>query len=570
MKVKLLILVTGIVGLHCLSLRAQIIVLNGSVHEQGTNAPVPFANVWVTGYAYGTSTNADGHFEIRLNRNLFGTDHTLSFSCIGYKSKEIPLKSPGGTLNVTLQSLTTELPELVVYSQKVRKKRAAQARRLVHRAMTRIPKNYARQDYLLNTFYRHYCSENDNYVRLIESAMDIQGNKNSLDFVTLPEDKLSFKLLQLRRSFDFKEGARIYHPPISLNFLIANDFTSFDYHNPLITDLRRYNFTLKDTTNLGNQKVLHVEFEEADPAIDEVITYSGDLFIMQKNLAFIRAEITEEKDKIVGLDSIHTRNSKVIGYRQYQKKYYLDRVSSDVSVHHFSFDSLRNVVDSLKHDSHIELIANNILTGNFKHFKGKEPKKADLQRIKYDSTFWNSYTVLKATTLETKIIDDLSKKVSLDQQFEAFNTIESGGISVLESMQFKNIISGYKGTPLYIILWQDPAYLNFVELEPPGFFKRKIRKGKIKMILVGLNENRQDWMDARKYFGLNKSYVDHERLSVGYDDQVVKEYFNDIFPYFICVDRLGNMTADLPPMPQNPELKLFLKPLLKKSKSQGR
>ena len=561
MSYRILLLI-GTFMLCCAALVGQVNSISGVVNRQDNGAPIPFVNIWITGTPHGTSTNYDGAFEIKLPSSIKSEGYTLSFSSIGYHSKEIPLEQLGSDARILLQPSVTELNELVILTEKKKKKNQATARKLVQKAIDQIPRNYPRKPYLQNTFYRHYCSENQNYVRLIEAAIDVYSPKNNFKLEQVPDQRLSFKITQLRRSFDFTENARLFHPSISLNYLWSNDITDFEYHNPLAGALNHFHFEITDTTNYGRDVVVVVDFKQKNKnAFASQSQYRGTLFIAEKNLAFLRTEVIETKVKNGGIDSVHSQISKKSFYKPYQDKYYLDRLTNDVNVLYASIDSNRVITDTLRHRSHIEMIANNIMNSDQRAFKGKEPNKLDLRKIKYDSTFWNRYTVLKATALEQQIIADLSSKISLQQQFESFNTIDGGGMSITQSDLFKDLVAAYEGTPLYLVLWSNWGQLNHLDLKPVNYFKRMLKKQRVKFLLVAVEHSQAEWIDNRKYYGLNQKYIEHERLDLGFDSDIAKSYLNNVFPYFLSVSPDGTIYRD-PPLPNNDSIKPFIKALM--------
>ncbi len=549
-----------------LSLPAQVHTVSGVVLEAGSGTPLPFVNIWITATPLGTSTNTDGGFEIKIPHAFVDGQHTLSFSNIGYHSKKMAIEAfvDKDPLTVYLKASVTNLSGVVVISEKIKKKNANKARRLVQQALIKIPKNYPKLPYSLNTFYRHYCSENDNYVRLIEAAIDVYSPKNDFENEEVPDERLAYKITQLRRSFDFTENSKIFHPPISLNFLWANDITDFEYHNPLTEPLINYDFQVIDTTNLDSETLYIVDFEDnREGSLRPQTHYRGKLFILKKSLAFVRAEVDELKEKIGLRDSVNSLVQKIATFKSFENKFYIDRLTSDVNVYHATKDSNNVVVDTLRHRSHIEMIANNIRSQSPPVFEGKEPRKHDLRKILYDSTFWIEYTVLKETKLEAKIIKDLSEKISLNQQFQAFNTIDGGGISIVESPGFKELISLHSGTPLYVVLWSNWGQLNYLDLEPVSYFKRMLKKDKVKLILVAVEENEQDWLNNRKFYGLDHPSFQHERLSLGFDSELAQSYFNNVFPYFLSIDKLGKIIPQEPPLPNKEEIKPYLKSLIR-------
>jgi hypothetical protein len=553
----------GILILWHTVLFGQVNSISGVVVRQDNGTPIPFVNIWITGTPHGTSTNYDGDFEIKIPWFIDPAQYTLSFSSIGYYSKTIPLDQLGLDARVQLESSVTNLNELVILTEKKKKKNQAVARKLVQKAINQIPKNYPKKPYLLNTFYRHYCSENQNYVRLIEAAVDVYSPKNNFKLEQIPDQRLSFKVTQLRRSFDFTENARLFHPSISLNYLWSNDITDFEYHNPLAAALNHFYFEISDTTNYGQNKVIVINFKQkTDNPLASQSQYHGTLFVTEKDLAFIRTEVVETKIQNGGNDNVYSEISKKSFYKPYQDKYFLDRLTNDVNVLYASIDSNRVIIDTLRHRSHIEMIANNILSSDQHAFKGKEPNKLDLRKIRYDSTFWNGYTVLKATALEQQIIADLSSKISLQQQFQSFNTIDGGGISITQSDRFKDLLASYQGTPLYLVLWSNWGQLNHLDLKPVNYFKRMLKKQRVRFLLVAVEHNQAEWIDNRKYYGLNQKFIEHERMDLGFNSDIAKSYLNNVFPYFLSVSPDGTIYRD-PPLPNNDSIKPFIKALIK-------
>ena len=541
----------------------QVNSISGVVVRQDNGLPIPFVNIWITGTPHGTSTNYDGAFEIKLPSFINPDQHTLSFSSIGYHSRKFPLDQLDSNARVQLESSVTKLNELVILTEKKKKKNQAVARKLVQKAINQIPRNYPRKPYLLNTFYRHYCSENQNYVRLIEAAIDVYSPKNNFKLEQIPDQRLSFKVTQLRRSFDFTENARLFHPSISLNYLWSNDITDFEYHNPLAGALNHFHFEITDTTNYGQDAVIVVSFKQKTPEslFASQSQYRGTLFVTEKDLAFIRTEVIETKIKNGVNDSVYSEISKKSFYKHFQDKYYLDRLTNDVNVIYASIDSNQVITDTLRHRSHIEMITNNILSSDQHAFEGKEPNKLDLRKIRYDSTFWNRYTILKATALEQQIIADLSSKISLKQQFESFNTIDGGGMSITQSNLFKDLLASYHGTPLYLVLWSNWGQLNHLDLKPVNYFKRMLKKQKVKFLLVAVEHDQSEWINNRRYYGLNRKFIEHQRLDLGFDTDVAKSYLNNMFPYFLSVSPDGTIYRD-PPLPNDEKVKPFIKALM--------
>ncbi|GAA4414753.1 SusC/RagA family TonB-linked outer membrane protein [Nibrella viscosa] len=87
---------------------AQDRTVTGKVTSSDDGTPLPGVSVQVKGTTRGTSTDAEGNYRINAAENA-----RLVFSFIGFNSQEVAI-SNRSTVNVTLQSNTTELSEVVV------------------------------------------------------------------------------------------------------------------------------------------------------------------------------------------------------------------------------------------------------------------------------------------------------------------------------------------------------------------------------------------------------------------------------------------------------------------------
>lgn len=109
---------TLVLSFFCVgSVFAQEKTVSGTVMDGATGETLPGANVSVQGTQTGTTTDAQGQYELTVP----GPSVTLVFSFIGYKTKQIQVGDKT-TINVTLQEEVGKLEEVVVtgYSQQQR------------------------------------------------------------------------------------------------------------------------------------------------------------------------------------------------------------------------------------------------------------------------------------------------------------------------------------------------------------------------------------------------------------------------------------------------------------------
>ena len=565
--IRFLIILLIFTVMHCTM--AQVINLRGQITDKADGEGVPYVNIRLQGYYYGTSTNLEGRFELKLNPDHF--QGLLTISCIGYQSKVIDLSQIDSERyqHIVLERVTTQLDEVVVKSKRAQRRENIQAKTVVMDALDLIPRHRPHHYFGAKTFYRHYCQEDSTYVRLIEAALDIGQHKKDKSFVQIPEHKLGFKVTQLRRSFDFTQSAKLEHPHISLNFLLSNDLTSYEFHNPLRRNLDNYQFSFADTTQLDGKPIVVIDFESLKPTAQH-LSYEGSLYIGLKDLAFVKADIRERAVQRSLVDSVNSVVRKQIFFERIGKAMYPNRVISDVDAWHYQLDTNQNrIVDKVRHQSHVELMTNAVTPRVKEPLKGKEPSEQAMKEIEYEPDFWQDYTVLEATPLEEKIIKDLSAKMELDKQFEVFNRIEEGAESIIKTDEFQELLGLYEGTPVYVLFWAGWGLPNFYELETSPEFRKLVRKERFKFLLVSLDDNDKDWEQNRDFNGLNQNNIIHHRLDFDFDSEMTRVFFKNMLPQFVIFDRYGEVYDLNPPLPNAEGKKdYFLKVLeLKKTQS---
>jgi len=530
-----------------------------------TRKPVPFVNILIENSGYGTSTNLEGDFSLKVPPAFSGHNNRLILSCIGYQTLYLSVRSlarkPKAKLMMT--PATTQLNEMVIKGRWMKSK-STNVLRIVQRAFQRIPRNYPREDYMVQTFYRHYCRDNDVYGRLIEAAVEVYDPKGYKEFFLLPTEKVEMKVNQLRRSYDFTDEAQHQHTPIALNFILSNEITAYTYKNPFKQGLNRIVFEMKDTTVLDGQPVLVIGFSKEETNASHSRTFRGELYINAYNFAIVRVTSEFVTSNFVKYDSSSIALKRLQNYREFEGKYYINHLVSDGSGFRRRYDSSEVILNDWDHYAHVEMIMTNILPGKKPGYEGQEPTKKELLNINYDSGFWSNYNILEATPLELEIEQDLAQRAPLDQQFKTYNLVHSGGESILNSESFKKIIKEKSGKVVYVVIWSSFRYPDFFELTPIKYFEKNLRKEKAEYLFISVDENEEDWNQAREYQQLNLKYAKHHRISLKLNNLIAQKYYSNSFPMYILIDKNGKTVEMGAKPPSDPELKYDLKDLLRK------
>ena len=531
-------------------------MLKGQIIDTRSNTPIPFVNIRLNNFYYGTSTNLEGRFELKLKINRFTSQNELRLSSIGYVSKAINL----GTLDplkyqtFRLAPTSQELDDIVVKGERAIQKENNRAKTLIMDALDRIPANKIRSKYLARGFYRHYCKEDTAYVRLTEAAISYTQNDGKPNLVQIPEQRLGFGIKQMRRSYDFTAFAKLRHPPISLNFLLSNDVNNYEFHNPLRKNLDLYHLMILDTTSFEDDPVAVIEFE---PKQESKLFYSGKIYINLKDKAFVRADYRETQISTNHIDSIYSQVDKKVFYDRINGRYYANRFVSDVNATHYSL--INKDQDYVTHKSHVELMINELIPKVKSIIETKEPSEQDLKQIAYDSAFWNSYNVLEATPLEQEIIDDLSAKVDLQKQFNSINELKDGVKSLINSAECQKIITQYRGVPMYVVFWAKWKVPNYYEVLPSPQMRKLIKKGKMKLLMISLDEDESKWLLNREIYGFENNAITHHRMDLGFGEKVAQSFFGGILPNFLLLNANGEIMDHHPPYPNQLQVKEYFR-----------
>ncbi len=92
-------------------------VIEGYVLEEGTGEPIPGVSIVVKGTTYGTISNIDGYFSIKVPRNY----HTLVYSFVGFDTEERQI-GQDDVSNVSMTASQLGLDEVVVIGYGIQRK----------------------------------------------------------------------------------------------------------------------------------------------------------------------------------------------------------------------------------------------------------------------------------------------------------------------------------------------------------------------------------------------------------------------------------------------------------------
>lgn len=407
----------------------------GVVKSAKDSSAIESAHIYIRETSVGTITNSMGEFELKLPLDLIPSE--VIFSSIGFKTASISINNLNQNESIIfLDPFYQILDEVVVNSL-----RTDSSWYFLVQAINFIPANYPRKKHLLEGFYRSASMADTTFTRLIEAAIRVQEigyQKNSFDEESLSVVKNRIKIIEIRKSDDFREkdlltralmllfGERneLYEMfgnnyirilgSTSNHIMSSNSLEKFEseYLGEVEWDGNRAHSIL-----LSNKRYQHFQWDEIN-------------FIINKSdHAFVRIEVKRMSNpnrKDIPLASLIEDkyfSKSDVTYRKIDNAYYpvlIHTVSSDYD----ASNTVKVGNKVLKQYSDEIFLLTSVFTEDFSKIKWKEAEDRNMDLYKsdlpYNQQFWKNYNTIKLNPLKRMPLE-LEKKRTLEKQFENAN-----------------------------------------------------------------------------------------------------------------------------------------------------
>jgi hypothetical protein len=380
--------------------------VTGTINDLRTGKPLPYASLGVVDTYFGTISNEDGSFLLRLPDTL--QQPILVASYIGYRNQY----SPVGLYNnepveIRMNKNYISLQEVIIrYQDPVS---------LLHSALGKIGENYLDQPAGMQAYYREKVIKDDKYMIFSEAVVDIakppyQGSLFQERSRLLKGRKLTNIALEDTVVFKISSGLKsmlqldiIKHPP---GFL-SEDFVMV------------YDLYFSDVVSFKDRLVYVISFEQK-PFIDETL-FRGDIYIDREDLAILAADfeydpvrLSREEDMFVEKKSRQVRirptsASYHVEYRKSADLYHLSQVQGEVK---FKVRKKRQWIAS-RYQINLEMAVTKVNPGNPPRIRfGEQLKPSTIisdEVFAYDPDFWGSYNTISPETNLKEALKQIEK-----------------------------------------------------------------------------------------------------------------------------------------------------------------
>jgi len=383
---------------------AQKITLSGKVIDKETKEPLPFATLGIKDKSIGTITNLQGEFDFHIPADL--RNDLFMLSMLGYK----PFSAPVWTL-MDAKPLVIEVEKSTLMLNEVTVADSLRGGEILMIALSRIEQNYPMQPYLMDGFYRDLKKVGGTYISLLEAAVKIYDEDYSE-----PRNKYKLRervaLQEVRRSIGYASRFTSYFDQDNLleDLLLHN---SVRYRHFPLEELFYESLTREKDTEYNNQQVF-------------VISYSRDyrlrVYVEKSNYAIIHVEfestLEEPLTKKRGMESRFVRLKRVIDFKPFLGKYYLNYLTVDSNVNWYDIRT-----KELKFETELNqsLLINEVVPNTIRRVPATEKMRnygLQYQDQPYNKAFWDNYNVIKESPLDRKILQDLERHGPLEKQFK--------------------------------------------------------------------------------------------------------------------------------------------------------
>ncbi|HLN21325.1 MAG TPA: carboxypeptidase-like regulatory domain-containing protein [Bacteroidales bacterium] len=366
--------------------------ISGTIVDEETGEPLPFATIGFKNIQRGTVTNNNGGFGLNVPSQSY--DDTLYVSYLGYIERKIPVEQASGSnMVIKMRREYISIPEIIIRNQIPQD--------IIFKAYQAIPENYGKTPALMTGFYREGVLRKNELQTYSEAILKIYKSPYSTSF---QNDQIvvikSRKIENLDRSdtlaVRLKAGLST-----SLELDGARNF--YDFINP--ESIKDYNFRLTDIVRYGDESAYAIEFESRQNS--EFSFFRGTIFINTYDFGILNVdfEITPSRiDKIKesfissssgGFVTWPVSVKYNVTYRKAGNRYFLSHVRGDLI---FASKQKRKLFNS-QFKVFFELAITGTELENVKRFDREELAPIHSvfsETIKtYDKSFWKDMDFLR-------------------------------------------------------------------------------------------------------------------------------------------------------------------------------
>jgi len=369
-----------------------IFLISGTIIDEETGYPLPFATIALKNKGRGTVTNANGEFQIRITPD--GVNDTLSVTYLGYTGREIPVRqSSGSNFNILMKKEFIPIPEIII--------RIQSPQEIIFKAVSSIPRNYGNSPAMLTGFYREGVMKKSELQIYSEAVLQIYKSAYS---GTLLGDQIKVFRSRKIENMDFRDTLAVrLKAGLSTSLELDVAKSIFDFIDR--GSMPEYTYRISDIVTYDDEAAWVIDFEQREEV--EIPLYRGSVYINTDDFAILNADFELNPKYIRKLkDSFILSSSRgyvtwpvsvkyKVSYRKVNDRYFLNHVRGDLL---FLSKQKKKLFNS-QFTVFFELAVTGINIERVERFEREElaPAHSVFSRTikSYDPDFWQDQDFLK-------------------------------------------------------------------------------------------------------------------------------------------------------------------------------
>ncbi len=398
----------------------QLTKISGTVIEKKNSNPIPYGSIYIEKTGKGTMTNPEGEFQLLLE--LSDRSKKIGISCIGYKTKLVPVSSLQTPCLIELEADTILLREVIIMPD-------SSLLTLLKRAYKKITINYSQKPVMYNGFYRETLKTiGDKYLYFSEAEINLLKNGYNHS-----NDNGQIKILKSRKNIfpysDSLNNVLFYAGAFSGN---TDDFVLKRYSFIDPKHFKKYKYVLSSISKIDGRDVYIIEFDTENDSLQG--DFRGKLFLDKQSLAYIGAEFSATDAKINRKNLINITPYRYVSgdtkvyYIKFGDKWHIKFVSYKGE----GYNSVKKAVLFFNN----EFLVTSISVDSVKPIPYEEQfNYLDIFSLKttpFEESFWKDYTVLEQDSI-------LKSKLNLSFSNEKSNEILSKDTKAMDRKNFRKL-----------------------------------------------------------------------------------------------------------------------------------
>jgi hypothetical protein len=305
----------------------EVRLISGTVVDEESGEPLPFATIGLRNKGRGTVTNNNGEFQLRITPDCI--NDTLSLSYLGFNGREIPVRqSLGNDFRILMKREFIPIPEIIIRTQSPQE--------IIFKTVSSIPRNYGNSPAMLTGFYREGVMKKDEVQVYSEAVLQIFKSAYSGSFLG---DQVKVYKSRKIENRDFSDTLAVrLKAGLSTCLELDGAKNIFDFINR--ASMPEYSYRISDIVTYDEEAAWVIDFEQKEDFENPL--YRGSIYINTDDFAILNADFEVNPKSLQKFkDSFILSSSKgfvtwpvsvkyKVSYRKIGSRYYLNHVRGDL------------------------------------------------------------------------------------------------------------------------------------------------------------------------------------------------------------------------------------------------